>query len=68
MFSAEQIKAARSFLGWSAADLANKSGVGATTIRRYEMIGGMPRLFEDRGSPGEKPGARASGSVISQRV
>lgn len=29
-------------LGWSAADLAVKSGVGATTLRRYEMGDGIP--------------------------
>lgn len=42
MISAEQIKAARAFLGWTAADLAKESGVGATTLRRYEMLGGIP--------------------------
>lgn len=42
MISICQIKAARAFLGWSAADLASRSGVGATTLRRYEMKGGIP--------------------------
>jgi transcriptional regulator with XRE-family HTH domain len=42
MLSVEQIKAARAFLGWSAEDLARKSGVGATTLRRYEMGSGVP--------------------------
>ena len=40
--SIEQIKAARALLGISAAQLAEKSRVGATTIRRYEMGNGMP--------------------------
>lgn len=40
--SIEQIKAARAILGISAAELAELSGVGATTIRRYEMGDGMP--------------------------
>ena len=42
MISVEQIKAARAMLGWSAKDLAMKSGVGATTLRRYEMGAGVP--------------------------
>ena len=42
MLSVGQIKAARAFLGWSAAELSKKSGVGATTLRRYEMQGGIP--------------------------
>lgn len=42
MVSVEQIKAARAMLGWSALDLANASGVGATTLRRYEMGSGIP--------------------------
>ena len=43
MVSSEQIKAARVLLGWSALELANRSGVGATTLRRYEMLGGVPK-------------------------
>ena len=42
MLSICQLKAARAMLGWSAADLAAKSGVGATTLRRYEMGDGIP--------------------------
>ena len=42
MLSVCQIKSARAILGWSAADLAEKSGVGATTLRRYEMGDGIP--------------------------
>ena len=40
--SVERIKAARAILGMSAADLASISGVGGTTIRRYEMGSGIP--------------------------
>ena len=43
MICSEQIKAARALLGWSAGELANRSRVGATTIRRYEMLGGIPQ-------------------------
>ena len=42
MLSVEQIKAARAILGWSAEELARKSGVGVTTLRRYEMGAGIP--------------------------
>jgi len=42
MISVCQIKAARSMLNWSAADLANASGVGPATVRRYEMQVGIP--------------------------
>ena len=42
MISVRQIKAGRSMLNWSAADLAEASGVGPATIRRYEMQDGIP--------------------------
>ena len=37
-----QIKAARSLLGWSAQDLADKSSVAVVTVRRYELAEGVP--------------------------
>ena len=43
MISVRQIKAARALLGWSAEDLAKESGIGLTTIRRYEMGEGIPK-------------------------
>ena len=42
MISVRQIKAGRSMLNWSAADLAKASRVGPATIRRYEMQDGIP--------------------------
>ncbi|PUA27929.1 MAG: hypothetical protein B0W54_15565 [Cellvibrio sp. 79] len=33
---------ARAFLRWSIEDLANKSGVGVTTIKRMESFDGIP--------------------------
>ena len=30
------VKAARAFLDWTAADLAESSGIGAATVRRWE--------------------------------
>ena len=42
MICSGQIKAARAMLGWSAQSLADASGVGPATIRRYEMQVGIP--------------------------
>ena len=42
MLSSNQIRAARALLGWSGADLADLSGVGITTLRRYELQRGIP--------------------------
>ena len=42
MISVRQIKAGRSMLNWSAADLAKASRIGPATIRRYEMQDGIP--------------------------
>ena len=42
MFSSSQIRAARALLGWSGVELAEKSGVSLTTLRRYELQDGIP--------------------------
>ena len=42
MLSSRQIRAARALLGWSGTDLTEKSGVGITTLRRYELQKGIP--------------------------
>jgi len=42
MVSSSQIKAARAMLGWSAVELANRSGVGSASIKRYEVQDGVP--------------------------
>ena len=42
MVSSSQIKAARAMLGWSAIELANRSGVGSASIKRYEVQDGVP--------------------------
>ena len=42
MLSSSQIRAARALLGWSGKELAEKSGVGITTLRRYELQKGIP--------------------------
>ena len=42
MVSSIQIKAARAMLGWSAIELANRSGIGSASIKRYEVQDGVP--------------------------
>jgi transcriptional regulator with XRE-family HTH domain len=42
MLNSSQIRAARALLGWSGKELSVKSGVGVTTIRRYELEEGIP--------------------------
>ena len=42
MISSRQIKAARALLGWKGQDLADQSGVGVATLRRYEAQEGIP--------------------------
>lgn len=42
MITSEQIRAARQLIRITADDLALKSGVGVATIRRYELMSGVP--------------------------
>ncbi len=42
MITAEQIRAARALLRWSAQDLADRSGIGFRTIQRFESESGIP--------------------------
>ena len=42
MISSEQLKAGRVMLGWSAQELADRAGVGPVTVRRYELMQGVP--------------------------
>lgn len=69
-----QLKAARAVLGWSVAELAERTGIGTATINRYEAAKGVPKsrkghlqtlraLFEAEGirfvgSPADGPGIR----------
>ena len=74
MITSEQIRAARAVVKWSADDLAEASGVGVATIRRFESSTGLPsgqmRIHdmlmkaleaagvEFVGSPDDRPGVR----------
>jgi transcriptional regulator with XRE-family HTH domain len=42
LITSGQIRAARALLRWTAIDLANKSGVGSATIKRMEVMDGVP--------------------------
>jgi transcriptional regulator with XRE-family HTH domain len=42
MIISEQIRAARQLIKVTAEDLAAASGVGVATIRRYELMSGVP--------------------------
>lgn len=74
MISSAQIRAARALLRWSAAELAEISGIGVATIRRLELVDGVPSSnartlvalqqaleaagIEFIGSPEDAPGVR----------
>lgn len=38
-----QLIAARAVLGWSISKLANRTGIGSATIKRYEAADGIPK-------------------------
>ena len=74
MITSDQIRAARALLRWSGKDLAEKTGLGFSTLMRLEVLDGVPsaqaktletiqRAFEKAGvefigSPDDNPGVR----------
>lgn len=78
MITSSQIRAARALLRWSSADLAEQSGVGSATIKRLEVMDGVPAgqvrtLMAIRdalesggvefvGTPDDRPGVRLKAS------
>jgi hypothetical protein len=74
LITTPQIRAARALLRWSANDLSDKSGVGISTIKRLEVMDGVPTInittmvaiqralenagVEFVGSPDDRPGVR----------
>ncbi len=74
MISTGQVRAARALLRWTAEDLANAAEVGVATIRRMEVLDGVPAGnvktlvaiqqalegagIEFIGSPDDSPGVR----------
>jgi transcriptional regulator with XRE-family HTH domain len=41
--TSSQLIAARAVLGWSINELANRTGIGSATIKRYEAADGIPK-------------------------
>jgi len=74
LITSSQIRAARALLKWTAQNLADSSGVAISTIKRLELMPGVPsgqvRILaaiqgalekagvEFIGSPGDAPGVR----------
>ena len=79
MIPTEQMRAARALLRWTAQNLADASGIGVATIRRMELMDGVPsgqvRTIEALrvaleaagvdfvGSPSDAPGVRLRGKL-----
>jgi transcriptional regulator with XRE-family HTH domain len=42
MLTADQIRAARALVRWSAQELAEKAGIGISTVQRMENADGVP--------------------------
>ena len=78
MITSDQIRAARVLIRWSAADLASASGIGSATIKRMEVMEGVPSGnvktllalkaalesagIEFVGTPDDRPGVRLAAS------
>jgi transcriptional regulator with XRE-family HTH domain len=74
LITSDQIRAARSMLRWTGKDLAEKSGIGFSTLMRLEVEEGVPKAqvktleairktfekagIEFIGSPDDAPGVR----------
>ena len=66
MITSDQIRAARALLRWSGKDLAEKSGLGFSTLMRLEVLDGVPsaqaKTLETIQSVFEKAGIEFIGS------
>jgi DNA-binding transcriptional regulator YiaG len=74
MITSGQIRAARALLKWSSKELSQISGVGTATLKRYEVVEGVPNAnvktlslikktleeagIEFIGTPEDDPGVR----------
>ena len=77
MITSSQIKAARGLIGWTARELAEKAGIGFSTLIRLESVVGVPsshvktleaikRAFEEAGL--EFIGTPESGAGVRWRI
>jgi len=80
LITSDQIRAGRALLRWSAADLSKSSGVGTATIKRIEVMAGIPSGqvrtlkaikealegagVEFLGTPTDGPGVRLTGNTL----
>jgi len=66
LFTSYQLRAARAILRWSIEDLSQKTGIGTTTLKRFESGDGVPnghlRNFETIKGVLEKAGIEFLGS------
>ena len=76
-FAPELSKAARALLGWSAKDMSSVTGIGVTTLRKFESNQhttdqskkAIREAFEEAGvefTNGGKPGARLNRPLYRQ--
>jgi transcriptional regulator with XRE-family HTH domain len=79
LITSDQIRAARAMIRWSAADLASAAGIGSATIKRMEVMEGVPSGnvktllalkaaleaagVEFVGTPEDRPGVRLVGNT-----
>ena len=77
MITSDQIRAARALLRWSGKDLAEKTGLGFSTLMRLEVLDGVPsaqaktleiiqKTFEDAGI--EFIGSPESGAGVRWKI
>jgi len=70
LITSDQIRAARALLKWSGKDLAEKSGVGFSTIMKMESEPGVPnsnfKTFEAIKNAFEDAGVEFTGGPDSQ--
>ena len=66
MITSDQIRAARALLRWSGKDLAEKTGLGFSTLMRLEVLDGVPsaqaKTLENIQKAFEKAGIEFIGS------
>ena len=66
MITSDQIRAARALLRWSGKDLAEKTGLGFSTLMRLEVLDGVPsaqaKTLENIQKAFEKAGVEFIGS------
>ncbi len=66
MITSDQIRAARALLRWSGRDLAEKTGLGFSTLMRLEVLDGVPsaqaKTLENIQKAFEKAGIEFIGS------